>query len=287
MNKIFDLHRLGMVIRWDIHTYWKKYLGITAGLTIGFSLYYLLQLHFIGNLMTTAGDTYYQNWFLGRMGGMPLGFTVATFYVLATCIFTNMKDKFEREAFIMLPANNLEKFIARLLMMGVGSIIMASIACLIADLVQLAFSFYFTPGHHSSVTLSAFKLLTMVTYGSKPLQGLIFHSSLKIICLSWSLMILFHSFATLGGAVYRKHPILLTACTGLVMSLIFTFGGMKLAEWGFFDLFPSIDYDNEAISLCLSLLWAGIFLGLAAICYWASYKIFTRMQVICNKWVNI
>ena len=30
-----------------------------------------------------------------------------------------------------------------------------------------------------------------------------------------------------------------------------------------------------------------VFLALAAFNYWASYKLFTRMQVICNKWINI
>ena len=30
-----------------------------------------------------------------------------------------------------------------------------------------------------------------------------------------------------------------------------------------------------------------VLLALAAFNYWASYKLFTRMQVICNKWINI
>ena len=42
------------------------------------------------------------------------------FYVLASCIFNNMKTKLQRESFLMLPACNLEKFVARLLMMSIG-----------------------------------------------------------------------------------------------------------------------------------------------------------------------
>ena len=34
MKKNFDLHRLSMVLRWDILTNWQRHLGATAGLAI-------------------------------------------------------------------------------------------------------------------------------------------------------------------------------------------------------------------------------------------------------------
>ncbi len=42
------------------------------------------------------------------------------FYGLASCIFSNMKTKLQRESFLMLPACNLEKYAARFLMMSIG-----------------------------------------------------------------------------------------------------------------------------------------------------------------------
>lgn len=38
MNKTFDLHRFGMVLRWDLLTNWKGYFYRTAGLAIGIIL---------------------------------------------------------------------------------------------------------------------------------------------------------------------------------------------------------------------------------------------------------
>ena len=35
MNKTFDLHRFGMVLRWDLLTNWKSYFYSIAGLAIG------------------------------------------------------------------------------------------------------------------------------------------------------------------------------------------------------------------------------------------------------------
>lgn len=44
MKKNFDLHRLSMVLRWDILTNWQRHLGATAGLAICISIYCVLRL---------------------------------------------------------------------------------------------------------------------------------------------------------------------------------------------------------------------------------------------------
>ncbi len=58
-------------------------------------------------------------------------------------------------------------------------------------------------------------------------------------------------------------------------------------SWGAFDFYTHLNYDNPGTSLCIAIFWSVIFLALAAFSLWASYKLFTRMQVICNKWINI
>ena len=286
MDKTFDINRLMMVIRWDIHTYWKKYLGITAGLAIALTLFFLIQLNSLRMSNENGMEQYCEAFFIERMSGIPMGISFAAFLGLSSCIFINMKEKFEREAFLMLPANNIEKFVARLLIMGVGSFIFANIACAIGDLVQMAFSFYFTPGHHSSVMVSAVKPWLDDTQGYKPLMTLFFKNHFDKACLTWSIFVLLHSFCIMGGTIYRKHPMILTAASVLAIGFIFIFSSMKLADWGFFDLLPKIDYDNKTVTQCVTFLWTGVFLGIAILLYYTSYKIFTRMQVICNKWVN-
>lgn len=69
--------------------------------------------------------------------------------------------------------------------------------------------------------------------------------------------------------------------------MIIGYCGSKLEEWGAFDFFTHLNYDNPGTSLCIAIFRSVIFLALAASSLWASYKIFTRMQVICNKWINI
>ena len=127
MNKTFDLHRFGMVLRWNLLTNWKSYFYSIAGLAIGIimlpisMLYSFPHSHFI-----VEGDL--GNYYEGNMTVFLAAIFILFIFISACNIFSNMKTKLQRESFMMLPANNLEKYAARFLMMSIGSIIMMLIA---------------------------------------------------------------------------------------------------------------------------------------------------------------
>lgn len=288
MNKTFDLHRFGMVLRWDLLTNWKGYFYRTAGLAIGIillsisMLYFFLHSYFI---VEKGLDFYYEC----RMTGFLAAIFTLLFFVSASNIFGNMKTKLQRESFLMLPANNLEKYAARLLMMSIGSILMMMIATLIADFVQFVFSFFMTPGHHASIIGCFLSQIykTATDTSNNPISILAWQWKIDAALLRWSFLIMIYSFCLLGGTFFRKQPIILTAVSGIIIFMIIGYCGSELEEWGAFDFFKHLNYDNPGTSLCMAIFWSVIFLALAASSLWASYKIFTRMQVICNKWINI
>lgn len=279
-EKNFDLHRLSMVLRWDILTNWQRHLGATAGLAIGISIYCVLRLFSMRYWLNStdvelAGHQYQVS--------VCMFFSVIAFiafYVLASCIFNNMKTKLQRESFLMLPACNLEKFVARLLMMSIGVLVQLFAAVILADVIQFIFSFIITPDFHISITWAVLSHIipTIHPFDNDWLKWITFYS-----------FILFsHSFATLGGTFYRKLPVLLTACTGILLSMILGYIINKLGEAGVFDFFSHINFSNGSTAdYCITITAFFVFLALAAFNYWASYKLFTRMQVICNKWINI
>lgn len=288
MNKTFDLHRFGMVLRWDLLTNWKSYFYSIAGLAIGIimlpisMLYSFPHSHFI-----VEGDlgNYYE-------GNMPvfLAAIVILFFFISPCnIFSNMKTKLQRENFMMLPANNLEKYAARFLMMSVGSILMMLIATLIADFVQFVLSFFMTPGYHASIIGSSLSQIykAATNTGDNPICILAGQYKIDAAILGWSFLTMIYSFCLLGGTFFRKQPIILTAVSGIIIFMIIGYCGSELEEWGAFDFFKHFNYDNPGTSLCIAIFWSVVFLALAAFSLWASYKLFTRMQVICNKWINI
>ena len=288
MNKTFDLHRFGMVLRWDLLTNWKSYFYSIAGLAIGIIMLSISMLYsFPHSYFIVERDLNY--YYECRMTGFLAAIFILFIFISACNIFNNMKTKLQRESFMMLPANNLEKYAARFLMMSIGSIIMMLIATLIADFVQFVLSFFMTPGYHASIIGSALSQIYKVATdaGNNPISILAGQGKIDAALLGWSILIMIYSFCLLGGTFFRKQPIILTAVSGIIIFMIIGYCGSELEEWGAFDFFKHLDYDNPSTSLCMAIFWSVIFLALAAGSLWASYKLFTRMQVICNKWINI
>lgn len=288
MNKTFDLHRFGMVLRWDLLTNRKSYFCSIAGLAIGIIMLSISMLYtFPHSHYIVGGDL--GNYYEDSMTGFLATILIAFFFVSACNIFSNTKTKLQRESFMMLPANNLEKYAARFLMMSVGSIIMMLIATLIADFVQFVLSFFMTPGYHASIIGSSLSQIykAATDAGNNPISILAWQYKIDAALLGWSFLTMIYSFCLLGGTFFRKQPIILTAVSGIIIFMIIGYCGSKLEDWGAFDFFAHLNYDNPSTSLCMAIFWSVIFLALAAGSLWASYKLFTRMQVICNKWINI
>lgn len=288
MNKTFDLHRFGMVLRWDLLTNWKSYFYSIAGLAIGIIMLSISMLYsFPHSLFIVEGDL--GNYYEGNMTGFLAAIVILFFFISPCNIFSNMKTKLQRENFMMLPANNLEKYAARFLMMSVGSILMMLIATLIADFVQFVLSFFMTPGYHASIIGSSLSQIykAATNTGDNPICILAGQYKIDAAILGWSFLTMIYSFCLLGGTFFRKQPIILTAVSGIIIFMIIGYCGSELEEWGAFDFFKHFNYDNPGTSLCIAIFWSVVFLALAAFSLWASYKLFTRMQVICNKWINI
>ena len=290
MNKTFDLHRFGMVLRWDLLTNRKSYFCSIAGLAIGIimlsisTLYTFPHSHYI----VEGGDL--GNYYEVRMTGFLAAIVILFFFISACNIFSNMKTKLQRESFMMLPANNLEKYAARFLMMSVGSILIMMIATLIADFVQFILSFFMTPGYHASIIGSSLRQIyeaAIDTTCNNPISILAWQCKIEAALVGWSFLIMIYSFTLLGGTFFRKQPIILTAVSGIIIYMIVGYCGSKLEDWGAFDFYTHLNHDNPGTSLCIAIFWSVVFLALAAFSLWASYKLFTRMQVICNKWINI
>ena len=288
MNKTFDLHRFGMVLRWDLLTNRKSYFYSIAGLAIGIIMLSISMLYtFPHSHYIVEGDL--GNYYEGSMTGFLAAIVILFFFISPCNIFSNMKTKLQRENFMMLPANNLEKYAARFLMMSVGSILMMLIATLIADFVQFVLSFFMTPGYHASIIGSSLSQIykAATNTGDNPICILAGQYKIDAAILGWSFLTMIYSFCLLGGTFFRKQPIILTAVSGIIIFMIIGYCGSELEEWGAFDFFKHLNYDNPGTSLCIAIFWSVVFLALAAFSLWASYKLFTRMQVICNKWINI
>lgn len=285
MNKVLDFHRLAMVLRWDALSNWKKYVRNTLGLAFVFSFICIcFQFNWRSNGYVTYHDV--KDLYLGNVSGLFMFMSFIFFFFCGSRIFINMKTKASRSLFLMLPATNMEKFISRLLYTVVGTSLMIFASWMIADIIQFVFSLFLTPGMQGSLVARAFEQLFLknnfdsshfVVRNGTSVLGQTFPVGMFLL----SLTIFNHSFFTLGGTIFRKSATLLTICSSFILMFL-----MALIS-SFVDDDVLVHFVQSMQPNTFGWLMVNVFLLLSVFNYWASYKLFTHMQIINNKWFNI
>lgn len=285
MNKVLDFHRLAMVLRWDALSNWKKYVRSTLGLAFVFSFICIFyQFNWRSNGYVTYHDV--KDLYLGSVSGMFMFISFIIFFFCGSRIFINMKTKASRSLFLMLPATNMEKFISRLLYTVLGTSLMIVASWMIADIIQFVFSLFLTPGMQGSLVGTAFEELFLknnfdsshfVVRNGTSVLGQTFPVGMFLL----SLTIFTHSFFTLGGTVFRKSATLLTICSSFILMFL-----MALIS-SFVDDDVLVHFVQSMQPNTFGWLMVNVFLLLSVFNYWASYKLFTHMQIINNKWFNV
>ena len=273
MNNNFQFSRLLMVMRWDVFTNLKTYLNMTLGMTFALLPILIMQLYQLSKQDQLSPDTIDLSYW--GMSQNILFISSIAMYMMATQIFMVMKTNGQREQFLMLPASNLEKYISRFLFSTLGAAIAMLTAIVVSDLVQLIFCFLLLPGHHQSVCLSTMALLWK--RWTNFIENIDSTSFLLLSLLVVTSGVLVHSFFILCGTLFRKHTIVVTTILFIAMTYLVIY---------------VIESVPGTITTCLmygdnSWLFSIAELLLAGFQYWLSYKVFTRMQVICNKWINL
>lgn len=285
MNKVLDFHRLAMVLRWDALSNWKKYVRSTLGLAFVFSFICIFyQFNWRSNGYVTYNDV--KDLYLGNVSGMFMFISFIIFFFCGSRIFINMKTKASRSLFLMLPATNMEKFTSRLLYTVLGTSLMIVASWMIADIIQFVFSLFLTPGMQGSLVGTAFEELFLknnfdsshfVVRNGTSVLGQTFPVGMFLL----SLTIFTHSFFTLGGTVFRKSATLLTICSSFILMFL-----MALIS-SFVDDDVLVHFVQSMQPNTFGWLMVNVFLLLSVFNYWASYKLFTHMQIINNKWFNV
>ncbi len=205
---------------------------------------------------------------------ITLGFT---FYItFGGCwIFNNMKTKQQRITFKMLPASDLEKFLARLFYVTVFWTLSALVVYVVADLVRMLICLITYQDYIFSSTAMIFdeisSSLDSITFQQDKINGLLFF----FVSSLWQ-----HSFFTLGGTVFRRKPLAFAMLTAMFIMMVGFFVGFYALTFYDLDLIKQNVANMVNVLLAIGFAWALFH-------YWLSYRIFRRMQVINNKWLNL
>lgn len=198
---------------------------------------------------------------------VPLrGFSPVVFFMLGTFFIQDLEGRQQRINELMLPATNLEKFVARVLLVAViyPLAICASFIC--ADGLQQLISMIIAHGERMSMVVAYFDADTYVSADSP-----LWTKALSTLSN--------YSIAIYGGLLFRKLAWLKSIVIYFVVNILFLIGFFFLKLY----LYENTDYEIVFIENPYASL---ISIGVSLLMFWSSYKIFTHLQVINNRWRN-
>lgn len=266
----FNLTRFINTLRWQL----SERKGIYTFAAIGFLLTIFPTLIFPFISGAFSHDDYELS---GSSTAMVITATCAGWYMV-TCgalIVADLGNKRQRIAAFMLPASQLEKFTARYLQLIVALPLAFIAGIVVADLLQMGIC-QLTLGDSLSVIAQFFSIDKYAGTANA------FHSFYGFVS-AWYV----HSLFLLAGSFFRRHAWILSNIL-LFFSATLVLGGVAFIAKELFEAFAaSGQYRVGIITTPLTkVLYTLAILLVIAFNYWATFRIYSRLQAVNNKLIN-
>lgn len=211
---------------------------------------------------------------------LSLTIVVAGAFFAASQTFVAMKRKQTAITLLMHPASPMEKYAGRLLYCTVILGLTTLAGLLIGDTARYFFNQ--AVGWHIDTTDAPLLISGGRRFWQMLSEGTDFidREDKRMLAVSMLTYVWCHSLYVLGSAFFRRHRFLLTTTVFIVLEVIIA---QLSGDFGHFTL--GLDRKADLTAWCF--VYGSIHLVLAVVNYWAAYKLFTRMQVINNRWINI
>ena len=311
----FSINRFGKTLRWVVSVNYRKLLMWSIGVAmVVFAVEMIM-------LKTNQNTSPYS---------MVSGFAVLSMLllglaslILISSIVSSINEKRKREAFLMLPSTNLEKYLSLVAYTTVISIVCIFLAIVVGDSLRMLWAWVSgysneimgttIPTRHNGVTYywyssaipmllnnltphiisngffyitddGKMKIVYMCTNGY-----LIAHYVMVVASVVW-----IHSLFTFSGTLLRKYAFVVSGI--VVFFIMWLYGwaehyGLGLYEHSYYQE-PGREGFNQfetVVSMVNSSIASVVLLLLTSLTifnYWASYHIFKGFQLISNKWTN-
>lgn len=293
MNTTFDKTRFVKLLKWEMMTERKDYMRFAIGiaLTLTFLFCATIISRYFDDVNGYTEDLIIMFKKDTVMILSNLAWTVYLFAIFlgASFVFKNVATKQQRIAFFSLPASNLEKFLVRLFHVMIGYPLCFLVALAFADIMQLFLSFILLKGPDYSVVVKSVTALFTPIYSDlngEIIKGCLFSNGFTLVGIMESLSYLTffafnYAFWIFCGTLFRRNAWLLTLASQVVIGFVVIMIIRVFCS-------PSVGNSlNESSVLALAYLFIAIAWVVIALMYCGSYRLFSRMQVINNKWLNV
>ena len=270
------MNRFGRTLKWSALMTKKEALTNLASMTFAFAVLAVVQVMSSRNVPDIVAEHNFQSF---------TSFALFVFLIICSIggcwIFSNMKTKEQRITFKMLPATDLEKFVVRALYATVVWWLMAFVAFCLSDLFRMLVSLVAGVSIKGSAVPLFFSMIsanTDVNINTLNSGDTAFAAAIYTMANAWAFWA--HSLYILGGTLFRRRQFVLTTLAHSIIGLVFT--PMLIR---FVDSSDSLALRDSLVAIVWTA--AAVFAVWGLLDWWLSYRIFRRMQVINNKWLNI
>lgn len=264
----FNTKRFVQTVRWTETTLLSHSIKLTAIMAV---------VLFLITLMAPHGEMTPDS--IEAVSGTTIAVLTFFFIGYGTQLMSDMRKQQGRLFAMMLPASTLEKYLARLLHITVGTLVLSVLATMGADVLSMVYRLAYEGQLPSSLTWA------MLTDTVGMLSWMGGGADLLWSGLTGILMVVFaHSFFVLGGMFFRRASLPLSALVAFILMLIFGFSAVSMLGN---DVELNINEDYVIDKYSVIAVFDGMLLLLTVLFHLAAYHLFRRLQLINNKWVNV
>ena len=203
-----------------------------------------------------------------------LGASCGILMVCSSQLIAHLKTKEQRLAYLSLPASTLEKYLSRLLYVGVLMPLTLPVAMVVADALASLFALTLGGGYVMEGTRCAWLALGKLSAGMvEEALALVLYAVVGYVALLLALL-------TLCSVVFRQGMAASAACLVVVL-----FATGRFMFWLNDSGFPFGLTEGEG-KVLLGLLGTLFFVA-ALLAMWLSYRVFRRMEVVPGKFTNL
>ena len=287
----FSFNRFGKMLRWVLSVNQRRILYAVAGSVVGVFMAEMILLR-----MSSYDSPFTM---LRRYGDVGAALFAVTSLILVSAIVSGVNEKRKREAFLMLPASNLEKFLALMTYTSVVCVLGVFLAFVLGDSLRMVW--FWISGPYTEAEVSYIGNPTEYYYWwSSAIPEMMdnltphileadsrnwFYLVMNIVVIA-AIAVWTHSLLIIGGTLLRKYSFVASM---LVFILFVWLLSWTIHHFGLYLFWSDVWKDGHHYVSevgVLAYVLAILLPVLAVFNYWASFHIFKNFQLITNKWTN-
>ena len=301
----FNINRFGQTFRWVVATNFRNFIAWTLGAAVGA---FLMEMIFVAMNVHSDGGNYVPVLYSTISQICQIALIIFVLVALSTG-FADYQKKAKREAFLMLPSTNLEKFLAVVIYVTVVWSLAGFLAFAIGDTLRMAVRALAYGNEWYSLVPKVLEMFGEIVptfdEGGMMIQTVPYKVCAPIFLVG--LFVWIHSTYILGGTLLRKYTFVVTSLVIILAFLLMAWlvnkydlkvfyvdtiiDGQSLEALRKAGALTDGEVPVESIQVFHKVAPLGYFLTVALpilsiINYWASFHIFKGFQLITNKWTN-